>query len=125
MKGIILALIAIIAVIVLVGGVGAVYVMHEVGVGMDDGVSNIVHKILNKLNHVESSGGSSSNSGGSVGDTVNDVVHEEVKFNHQNGEGSYREVTYKDGGFRQYDKDSGELIGSSYESDQDKLPSME
>ena len=54
-----------------------------------------------------------------------DVVKEEVKQNYQNGEGSYREVTYSDGGFRQYDKDTGELIGSSYQSDQDKLPSME
>ncbi|MBE6508508.1 MAG: hypothetical protein E7Z77_03740 [Methanobrevibacter sp.] len=55
----------------------------------------------------------------------NDVVKEEVKFNEQNGEGYYREVTYKDGGFRQFDVETGELIGSSYESDQSKLPSLE
>lgn len=53
------------------------------------------------------------------------VVSEEVKFNAQNGEGYYREVTYSDGEFRQFDVDTGELIGSSYDSDQDKLPSME
>lgn len=54
-----------------------------------------------------------------------DIVKEEVKFNAQNGSGYYREVTYKDGGFRQFDVETGELIGSSYDSDQDKLPSLE
>ena len=54
-----------------------------------------------------------------------DIVSEEIKFNAQNGEGYYREVTYRDGGFRQFDVDTGELIGSSYDSDQDKLPSLE
>ncbi|MDO5832699.1 MAG: flagellar protein, FliL [Methanobrevibacter sp.] len=54
-----------------------------------------------------------------------DIVKEEVKFNYQDGEGYYREVTYRDGGFRQFDVDTDELIGSSYDSDQDKLPSME
>ena len=67
----------------------------------------------------------SSSSGDSIVDKVGNIVSEEVKFNAQNGEGYYREVTYDDGGFRQYDTESGELIGSSYESDQDKLPSME
>lgn len=54
-----------------------------------------------------------------------DVVSEEVKFNEQNGEGYYREVTYEDGGFRQFDVETGELIGSSYKEDQSKLPSLE
>ena len=53
------------------------------------------------------------------------IISEEVKFNLQNEEGQYRLIRYEDGGFRQYDTESGELIGSSYESDQDKLPSME
>ena len=53
-----------------------------------------------------------------------DVVKEEVKKNYQNGEGSYKEVTYEDGGFRQYDTKTGELIGSSYDSDQGKLQRM-
>ena len=44
-----------------------------------------------------------------------------VKFNYQAGDGWYREVTYKDGGFRQFDNASGELIGSSYDEDQEKL----
>lgn len=54
-----------------------------------------------------------------------DVVSQEIKFNYQAGSGYYKEIQYKDGGFRQYDVDTGELIGSSYDSDQKYLPSME
>lgn len=125
MKGFILVILAIIAVVLVVGGAVAYEVMNEVGVGVDDVDSNLIGKLFDKVRNVESSGSSNSNSGGSVVDTVNDIVKEEVKFNAQNGEGYYREVTYKDGGFRQYDTETGELIGSSYDSDQDKLPSLE
>ena len=128
MKGFILVVLAIIAVL-LVGGAVAHEVMNEAGVGIDSTDSNIIGKLIDKVRNVESSGSSNSNSnsnsGGSVVDTVSDIVKEEVKFNAQNGEGYYREVTYKDGGFRQYDTETGELIGSSYDSDQDKLPSLE
>ena len=31
------------------------------------------------------------------------------------------EVTYRDGGFRQFDTSTGEMIGSSYDEDQEKL----
>lgn len=58
-------------------------------------------------------------------DYDSDIVKEEIVFNAQNGSGYFREVTYKDGGFRQFDIETGELIGSSYDSDQDKLPSLE
>lgn len=54
-----------------------------------------------------------------------DIVSEEIKTNFQSGGGKYREVRYKDGGFRQFDVETGELIGSSYESDQKYLPSLE
>lgn len=40
-------------------------------------------------------------------------------------EGKYREVTYADGGFRQFDIKTGELIGSSYAEDQNMLPNLE
>ena len=53
------------------------------------------------------------------------IVSQEIKFNHQAGSGHYREIQYKDGGFRQFDVDTGKLIGSSYESDQKYLPKME
>ena len=60
----------------------------------------------------------------SVSSDDSNIVSEEVKFNAQAGDGYYREVTYKDGGFRQYDTETGELIGSSYQSDQKYLPDM-
>ena len=122
MKGFILAILAIIAVVIVVGGATALHVMNEAGIENVD--SSNVGDIMDKVSNVASSD-SSESSGGSVIDKVSDVVSEEVKFNAQNGEGYYREVTYKDGGFRQYDTETGDLIGSSYDSDQDKLPSME
>ena len=127
MKGFILVILAIIAAVIVVGGVGAFHVMSEAGI-MGDGDSGSVGELVDKVSNIASSGSSdsgSSGSGGSVIDKVSDIVSEEVKFNEQNGEGYYREVTYSDGGFRQYDTETGDLIGSSYDSDQDKLPSME
>ena len=53
------------------------------------------------------------------------VGKEEVVESGQEPGLKYREVTYDDGGVRQYDVNTGELIGSTYESDQDKLPGME
>ena len=127
MKGFILLIIGIIGAVLVVGGATAVHFMNELGVGVEDIDSNTVSDVVDKVSNVASSGSSesSSGSGNSIVDDVSDIVSEEVKFNAQNGEGYYREVTYKDGGFRQYDTQSGELIGSSYDSDQDKLPSME
>ena len=128
MKGFILLILGIIVAVIVVGGVGAFHVMNEMGIGVDDIGSDTVNDVVDKVSNIQSSGGSDSSgssSDGSIVDKVSDIVSEEVKFNAQNGEGYYREVTYSDGGFRQYDTDTGELIGSSYESDQDKLPSME
>lgn len=53
------------------------------------------------------------------------VVKEEIITSSQQEGLTYRKVTYSDGGFRQFDVETGELIGSSYDSDQDKLPKME
>ena len=53
------------------------------------------------------------------------VVKEEIITSGQEDGLKYREVTYDDGGFRQFDIITGELIGSSYDSDQDRLPKME
>ena len=122
MKGFILIILAIIAAVLVLGGATAFHVISESGIGIGDGESNSISSMIDKVSNVASSG---SSSGGSVVDKVSDIVSEEVKFNAQNGEGYYREVTYKDGGFRQYDTETGDLIGSSYDSDQDKLPSME
>ena len=123
MKGFILVIIAIIAVVIVAGGATALHLMNQNGVESID--SDTVNDVVDKVSSVASSDSSDSSSDDSVIDKVSDIVSEEVKFNAQNGEGYYREVTYKDGGFRQYDTETGELIGSSYDSDQDKLPSME
>ena len=120
MKSFILILLGIIVALLVVGGAVAYSFMNELGVNMENIDSNTVEKIKDKVSNVASSESSSSSGSGD-----GDIVSEIVKFNEQNGEGYYREVTYKDGGFRQYDADSGKLIGSSYESDQGSLPSME
>ena len=53
-----------------------------------------------------------------------DIVSVEIEYSEHYG-GYIRQVNYKDGGFRQFDLDSGDLIGSSYPEDQKYLPSME
>lgn len=113
MKGFIILIIGIIAALIVVGGaLGYNYVKES------DVDTSTAEKVIDKVSNVESSSDTENDDG-------NDIVSEEVKFNAQEGEGYYREVTYKDGGFRQYDVDSGKLIGSSYDSDQKYLPSME
>ena len=125
MKGFILVILAIIVAVLVAGGLMAHQIMNEEGIGIQEVGSKIVDKLLNKVNNVESSESSKTNTEGNIMKDVSDIVNEEIKFNAQNGEGYYREVTYKDGGFRQFDTETGELIGSSYDSDQDKLPSMD
>ena len=117
MKSFILVLLGIIVALLVVGGAVAYSFMNQSGVNMDEKDSNIMENIKDKASNVASLEGSQSDDG--------NIVSEIVKANGQNGEGYYREVTYSDGGFRQFDVDSGELIGSSYKSDQDKLPSLE
>ena len=104
MKGILAFLLGIVVVLLLIGAGVAFFSIHD-----DSDSGNVV----NKVKEVVSS------------DEPGNVVSEVIKPNGQNGEGSYREVKYDDGGFRQFDTKTGELIGSSYESDQAKLPSME
>lgn len=118
MKSFILVILGLIVAVLVVGGAFAFSFMNELGVNMENIDSNSIENIKDKVSSVASSESSSSSSDG-------DIVSEIVKFNEQNGEGYYREVTYSDGGFRQYDTESGDLIGSSYESDQGSLPSME
>ncbi|PAV07481.1 flagellar protein, FliL [Methanosphaera cuniculi] len=66
-----------------------------------------------------------SDNGGSKSSSEPSVVNTETKKNYQADDGShYKEVSYSDGNFRQYDS-NGKLIGSSYESDQSKLPRMD
>ena len=114
MKSSVLVLIGIVAVLI-VGGAFAFTFMDQIADVADGGDSGTFHKVANKVDKVTSGGSSGSSGSGS------DIVSEIVKFNYQNGEGYYREVTYKDGGFRQFDNSTGEMIGSSYDEDQEKL----
>lgn len=41
--------------------------------------------------------------------------------NYQAGQGELYEISYSDGNFRQYDTKTGELVGSSFDEDQEKL----
>jgi hypothetical protein len=123
MKGFIVVVLGIIAVLLIVGGAVAYSFMNELGVNMEDIDSNTIDKIKDKVSNVASSESSDSPSASSS--EGSNIVDEVVKFNGQNGEGYYREVTYSDGGFRQYDTETGDLIGSSYDSDKDKLPTLE
>ena len=59
-----------------------------------------------------------------ITDDDKEIISEEIKFNYQEGSVYYRHVTYCDGGFRQFDTETGQLIGSSYASDQKNLPKM-
>lgn len=130
MKNLILIFIGIVVALIVVGGAVAYTFVSDVAddAGSIDSssVDNIIDKVEDKV--ASQSGSSSQSSGSDDSSSDNDdngIVSEEVKFNAQEGDGYYREVTYKDGGFRQYDTESGELIGSSYDSDQDQLPSLE
>ena len=114
MKSSVLVLIGIVAVLI-VGGAFAFTFMDQIADVADGGDSGTFHKVANKVDKVTSGWSSGSSGSGS------DIVSEIVKFNYQNGEGYYREVTYKDGGFRQFDNKTGEMIGSSYDEDQEKL----
>ena len=113
MKSSVLILIGIV-VVLLVGGALAFVFMDDIADIADGGNSGTFHKVADKVDQVTSSDSSSSDGG-------SDIVSEVVKFNYQAGDGWYREVTYKDGGFRQFDNATGELIGSSYDEDQEKL----
>ena len=116
MKGFIAVLLGIMVAVIIVGGAVA---FNVVGDAADE--TSSVGNMIDKVSNVVSSD-SSKNS--VVGDTVK-VIKEEIVESGQEEGLTYREVTYSDGGFRQYDVDSGKLIGSSYDSDRDKLPSME
>ena len=107
-------MLAVVAVILIAGGAFAFVFLDDIADIADGGNSGTFHKVADKVDQVTSSDGSSSDGG-------SDIVSEVVKFNYQAGDGWYREVTYKDGGFRQFDNASGELIGSSYDEDQEKL----
>ena len=119
MKNYVIILIGVIIALIIVGGAIAYTSMQnfrDEPVAVENNVSNATTVTSDSQSTTSNSDRDSSRPS---------VVSEDVKFNKQAGEGYYREVNYDDGNFRQYDVDTGKLIGSSYDSDQDKLPSME
>lgn len=106
----------IIIIVVVIGAVSAVFLTDD---NSDD--TNMTNNTTINTSSIANSQNSASNSS-SNGPSV---VSESVEYNYQNGEGYYRQVEYSDGNFRQYDVNTGELIGSSFESDQKYLPSRE
>ena len=99
MKSFIVVLLGIIVVLLIVGGAVAYSFMNDLGVNMNNIDSSDIENVKDKVSSVASSESSDSSKNSQSADS--DIVSEEVKFNAQNGEGYYREVTYKDGGFRQ------------------------
>lgn len=121
MKNAIIVLIGIVIALLIVGGAVALNTMgSNDDQQSDDADSSAVEEETDTVKNATLVDDDDTSSG-----SDSDIVSEEIKFNYQNGSGYYREVTYRDGGFRQFDTESNELIGSSYDSDQDKLPSME
>ena len=128
MKDSIKILLGVIVALVVIGGAFAAWNLMNDDTKVPDeknstSVDNKTDDVKNAT--IENSTNQTNSSDTNSSDDGNDIVKEEIKFNAQNGSGYYREVTYKDGGFRQFDLETGELIGSSYASDQHKLPSME
>lgn len=119
MKNAIIVLIGIVIALLIVGGAVALNTMGSNDNQQSDDADSAVEEETDTVKNATLVDDDTSS------DSDRDIVSEEVKFNYQNGSGYYREVTYRDGGFRQFDTESNELIGSSYDSDQDKLPSME
>ena len=120
MKNYVIILIGVIVALVIVGGAVA-YVSVQDSSHNNDTIKSCIPNITNATNDNSTIKNTTSTSSSNEPYVVSEVV----KFNAQAGEGYYREVTYSDGEFRQFDNVTGELIGSSYDSDQDKLPSME
>lgn len=124
MKSAVAIIVGVIVALLVIGGVGAVAIMS---MEHDDSsqMGHALNKIKEKLTGKSVSEGSGSSNGGSVVEKVGHVVKEEIVESGQEPGKIYREVTYSDGNVRQYDNATGELIGSTFESDQDKLPSVE
>lgn len=88
-------------------------------------VTNPQNNVTYTINASSSSNNSNSASGqNSVNSNQysnNGVTGGELGQNYQEGEGSYYQINYENGDFRQYDTKTGELVGSSFDDDQEKL----
>ena len=121
---IVLALLAI--VLVLIGVIAAIS-LNTTPENETNATNDTINVTINETNETdnitttETKKTSSPNTKKSSKSSDSDIVSESIKENYQAGDGShYREVEYKDGNFRQYNS-KGQLIGSSYDSDQAQL----
>ena len=87
---------------------------------VDNGANNNAANGNANANASTNANSNAANSGYSQGNQ-NGVSGGEVSENYQAGGGEMYQINYKDGNFRQYDTQTGELIGSSFDEDQEKL----
>ncbi|MDE4079017.1 flagellar protein, FliL [Candidatus Methanosphaera massiliense] len=121
-------LLLVIVIIVIIGAVSAFSLYQPENNTTNNTTVNITNNTTNITNNTTSNDTPSSSSSDSSSSNSNNgpsVVSTHDEENYQAGDGShYKQVEYSDGNFRQYDY-NGKLIGSSYDSDQKYLPSME
>ena len=79
--------------------------------------------VQNAQNYNSNNTNANSNNGNSSSGQQNpyQVSGEHSEKNYQAGQGEFYEISYSDGNFRQYDTKTGELVGSSFDEDQEKL----
>ena len=79
--------------------------------------------VQNAQNYNSNNTNANSNNGNSSSGQQNpyQVSGGHSEKNYQAGQGEFYEISYSDGNFRQYDTKTGELVGSSFDEDQEKL----
>ena len=88
------------------------------------GILNFVKNATSNSSAVSSNGSGSqvsSSSSSSSSNSASGVTGGGAEYNAQAGKGYYYQINYSDGNFRQYDTKTGDLIGSSFDEDQEKL----
>ena len=87
----------------------------------DGGILNFVKNSTSNSSAVSSNGTGSQVSSSSSSSSGSGVTGGGAEYNAQDGGGYYYQINYSDGNFRQYDTKTGDLIGSSFDEDQEKL----
>ena len=90
----------------------------------DGGILNFVKNATSNSSAVSSNNSGSqlsSSSSSSSSSSGSGVTGGGAEYNAQDGGGYYYQINYSDGNFRQYDTKTGDLIGSSFDEDQEKL----
>ncbi|MBO7713715.1 MAG: hypothetical protein J6S85_09115 [Methanobrevibacter sp.] len=85
------------------------------------GILNFVQNSTSNSSAVSSNGSASQLSSSGSSSSGSGVTGGGAEYNAQEGSGYYYQINYSDGNFRQYDTKTGDLIGSSFDEDQEKL----